>query len=66
MTLFGQPENILVTEKNDDCRKVKLADFGNAMSQKEAVCYFDDFNVQSLPYRAPEVCGKCRSGQVEY
>ena len=35
--------------------RIKLADFSNAMSSSETSCYHDHFEVQSLPYRAPEV-----------
>lgn len=35
--------------------KVKLVDFGNAMSPEDTSAYFDEFQVQSLYYRAPEV-----------
>jgi len=35
--------------------EVRIADFGNAMDAKDANAYYDDFEVQSLYYRAPEV-----------
>mmetsp|Transcript_10761 Transcript_10761/g.18832 ORF Transcript_10761/g.18832 Transcript_10761/m.18832 type:complete len:526 (-) Transcript_10761:600-2177(-) len=34
---------------------LRIADFGNAMDVKDANAYYDDFEVQSLYYRAPEV-----------
>eukprot|EP00276_Gloeochaete_wittrockiana_P003784 CAMPEP_0184644548 /NCGR_PEP_ID=MMETSP0308-20130426/1256_1 /TAXON_ID=38269 /ORGANISM="Gloeochaete witrockiana, Strain SAG 46.84" /LENGTH=526 /DNA_ID=CAMNT_0027073147 /DNA_START=326 /DNA_END=1909 /DNA_ORIENTATION=+ len=34
---------------------LKVADFGNAMELSDASAYYDDFEVQSLYYRAPEV-----------
>ena len=34
---------------------VKLADFGNAMFLQQASRYFEEFNVQTLWYRSPEV-----------
>ena len=36
-------------------RAVRLIDFGNAIRPSEAVRYYDDFEIQSLGYRAPEV-----------
>ncbi|CAM9993293.1 unnamed protein product, partial [Discosporangium mesarthrocarpum] len=36
--------------------KVKLCDFGNAIHTSEAHLYFDSFEIQTLAYRAPEVC----------
>lgn len=35
--------------------KVKLGDFGNSLHVSELPQYFVDFEIQSLPYRAPEV-----------
>jgi dual specificity tyrosine-phosphorylation-regulated kinase 2/3/4 len=32
-----------------------LVDFGNAMTPEDTSAYFDEFQVQSLYYRAPEV-----------
>lgn len=34
---------------------VNLADFGNAIHKSEAYLYYRDFELQTLPYRAPEV-----------
>lgn len=34
---------------------VKLCDFGNAIHSSEAGLYYDDFEIQTLAYRAPEV-----------
>ena len=52
---FLQPENILLAEAERRSLRIKVADFGNAMCGEEAFHYFDDYDVQSLPYRAPEV-----------
>lgn len=35
--------------------KLKIIDFGNSMHVNDTFIYFDEFNVQSLLYRAPEV-----------
>ena len=35
--------------------KVKLCDFGNTIHRSEASRYYNDFDIQTLPYRAPEV-----------
>lgn len=35
--------------------KVKLGDFGNSLHLSEIHQYFEEFEIQSLPYRAPEV-----------
>ena len=35
--------------------RVKLIDFGNAFDISNASLYYDDFNLQTLFYRAPEV-----------
>ena len=35
--------------------QVKVIDFGNAFEERDAVSYHDEFEVQSLRYRAPEV-----------
>lgn len=34
--------------------RIKLIDFGNAMSFEHTYLYYDDFNVQTTRYRAPE------------
>jgi len=34
---------------------VKLGDFGNAFHKSEVSKFYDDFSIQSLPYRSPEV-----------
>lgn len=34
---------------------IKLGDFGNSLHVSELHHYYDDYEVQSLPYRAPEV-----------
>jgi serine/threonine protein kinase len=61
-----RPENVLVQmrskdgstmrEEADRCRwKIKLADFGNSFFVRDRDIYFDEFNVQTLMYRSPEV-----------
>lgn len=35
--------------------QLKLADFSNSIHTSEIPSYFQDFNIQSAPYRAPEV-----------
>lgn len=50
-----KPENILMVHDGTGGLQVKLIDFGNAMDVTEQVLYHDDFEVQSLFYRAPEV-----------
>lgn len=62
-----KPENVLLTERTPRTGLskttggraksigVKLVDFGNAMSNDDIVAYYDEFEVQSLYYRAPEV-----------
>lgn len=35
--------------------EIKLGDFGNALHVSEVADYYTDFEIQSLPYRAPEV-----------
>jgi len=35
--------------------KVKLVDFGNAISSADVSLYLSDFKLQTLAYRAPEV-----------
>jgi len=45
---------------------VKLIDFGNAMTLSEAQAYYEDFEVQTLYYRAPEVvCGVKFNQQID-
>jgi dual specificity protein kinase YAK1 len=34
----------------------KVIDFGNALSINEVSAYYQDFELQSILYRAPEVC----------
>jgi serine/threonine protein kinase len=59
-----KPENILLLDSSNRSarkmmgmmrKKVCLADLGNAIAAEEIGMYYDDFEVQSLPYRAPEV-----------
>jgi serine/threonine protein kinase len=51
-----KPENVLCARPvlGVDA-EVRLIDFGNAIRPSEAVRYYDDFEIQSLGYRAPEV-----------
>lgn len=35
--------------------EVRLGDFGNAFHKSEVSKFYDDFSIQSLPYRSPEV-----------
>lgn len=37
------------------CPEIVLGDLGSAIHEAEAADYLDDFEIQSLPYRAPEV-----------
>lgn len=52
-----KPENILlqIPPEEDTEIEFKLCDFGNAMSCDDTSVYYDTFELQSLPYRAPEV-----------
>jgi serine/threonine protein kinase len=52
-----RPENILITSlQNMKVKwKIKLADFGNSFLTHFRRVYYDDFNVQTLTYRSPEV-----------
>jgi serine/threonine protein kinase len=58
-----KPDNVLLVDGKQFTRKmmgmlrkkVCLADLGNAIAAEEIGMYYDDFEVQSLPYRAPEV-----------
>ena len=43
------------TSNSSHSANIKLIDFGNAMTGNEASLYYDDFDVQTLYYRAPEV-----------
>ncbi|KAK6998178.1 dual specificity tyrosine-phosphorylation-regulated kinase 2/3/4 [Biomphalaria glabrata] len=49
-----KPDNILV-EDDEDLDTVTLIDFGNALNKSESFVYHSDFEIQTLPYRAPEV-----------
>lgn len=44
------------TDKDLEGATLKICDFGNALPVKEASLYYDDFALQTLQYRAPEVC----------
>eukprot|EP00658_Telonema_sp_P-2_P025480 TRINITY_DN20264_c0_g1_i2.p1 TRINITY_DN20264_c0_g1~~TRINITY_DN20264_c0_g1_i2.p1 ORF type:complete len:558 (-),score=115.57 TRINITY_DN20264_c0_g1_i2:219-1892(-) len=61
-----KPENILMVHDPNDGVQLKLIDFGNAMHVKDQKLYHDDFEVQSLFYRAPEVLvGKSFTGSID-
>ncbi|CAC5405047.1 DYRK2_3_4 [Mytilus coruscus] len=51
-----KPDNILL-KKKDDLGSLKVIDFGNAIHHihKEVSLYYEDFEVQTPLYRAPEV-----------
>ncbi|XP_076099772.1 uncharacterized protein LOC143069168 [Mytilus galloprovincialis] len=51
-----KPDNILLRKK-DDLGSLKVIDFGNAIHHihKEVSLYYEDFEVQTPLYRAPEV-----------
>ncbi|KAK2174453.1 hypothetical protein NP493_801g02063 [Ridgeia piscesae] len=51
-----KPDNLLL-QTAGDCRSVKVIDFGNAIRcvHNELSLYYDDFELQTLVYRAPEV-----------
>jgi serine/threonine protein kinase len=63
-----KPENILkcqasnnlpvamVTVVSPDSMKLKMIDLGNAIPIEHTNIYYSDFEVQSIHYRAPEVC----------
>ena len=55
-----KPENILlrkpVQEGNNDCPEVVITDFGSAFSTSETDTSRVACEMQTLPYRAPEVC----------
>ena len=42
--------------------RIQITDMGNAVPVDKAHVYFDDFEVQSLPYRAPEVLARVPFG----
>ncbi|KAK9374180.1 kinase-like domain-containing protein [Lipomyces chichibuensis] len=53
-----KPENIMyvVPRSPDDSRqKIKIIDLGNATRQADTAAYHDNFDIQSVGYRAPEV-----------
>jgi serine/threonine protein kinase len=54
-----KPENILRCRNGDPCSaspmKVKLIDLGNAVPIDRLSLYYNDFDIQSVQYRAPEV-----------
>ncbi len=60
-----KPENVLLSSSASSASsrsvKCKLIDYGNAMTMQEAAAYYEDFEVQTLYYRAPEV--KRREGE---
>ena len=52
-----KPENVLCARPifGDGDADVRLIDFGNAIFPRETIRYYDDFEIQSPGYRAPEV-----------
>ncbi|KAK7204782.1 kinase-like domain-containing protein, partial [Myxozyma melibiosi] len=51
-----KPENILYVPAHASLPgTVKIIDLGNAVAKQDLVLYHDDFEIQSLGYRAPEV-----------
>ncbi|GAB5366789.1 hypothetical protein AAMO2058_001173600 [Amorphochlora amoebiformis] len=54
-----KPENICTAVNKDISlgtkEKVKLIDFGNGIPHKDTAIYYDNFEVQTFAYRAPEV-----------
>eukprot|EP00051_Salpingoeca_urceolata_P012666 m.156576 g.156576 ORF g.156576 m.156576 type:complete len:971 (+) comp17564_c0_seq3:278-3190(+) len=52
-----KPENVLLRDNDASGCHLKLADFGNALpcTQTAMARYHDDFEIQTLWYRAPEV-----------
>ena len=51
----SSPSSSSVSSHSSKSCNVRLIDFGNAMTGAEASLYYDDFDVQTLYYRAPEV-----------
>ena len=61
-----KPENVFIIHRSDGSIDVRLGDFGNSLLNSEAKACFTDFEVQSLPYRAPEVAlGIAFDGQID-
>ncbi|CAM9660935.1 unnamed protein product [Chrysoparadoxa australica] len=55
-----KPDNILLVESAEEGRvRVKLCDFGNAVHISEVSLYYEDFEIQTVAYRAPEVLLGC-------
>lgn len=56
-----KPENILMVqqEQGEVLPQIKLVDFGNCVRIVETSLYYDDFEIQTLAYRAPEVSVGC-------
>ena len=53
-----KPDNLLFRPRyrpDDDSFKVKLIDFGNSFTIEQARLYYDQYGLQTLHYRAPEV-----------
>merc|ERR1711991_315817 len=51
-----KPENILMNNREKGSEiELKLSDMGNAVQEENVKTYTEDFMVQSLFYRAPEV-----------
>lgn len=68
-----KPENILLAtpvllskEYLQVSPKIKLADFGNAMDHGQIQYYLDNFELQSISYRAPEIAmGLCIGQSID-
>ncbi|KAJ8104252.1 kinase-like domain-containing protein [Lipomyces tetrasporus] len=53
-----KPENIMYVlprSADDNRHKIKIIDLGNATRQADTAAYHDNFDIQSVGYRAPEV-----------
>ncbi|KAK9366700.1 kinase-like domain-containing protein [Lipomyces kononenkoae] len=53
-----KPENIMYVlprSADDNRHKIKIIDLGNATRQDDTSAYHDNFDIQSVGYRAPEV-----------
>lgn len=50
-----KPENIIYVEDNVHSSRIKIIDFGNSSRTSDLRDYSDDFQLQPIGYRAPEV-----------
>lgn len=50
-----KPENIIYVEDNVHSSRIKIIDFGNSSRTTDLRDYTDNFELQSIGYRAPEV-----------